>query len=155
MGAKGFKNSLKGFERKELKKKYDSVKFISMKSIIQYLATSTVIIFKEWWKSSVVEEWKEFFEKMKESKSSLTIIILENGMEKKILWLHLIQPSLFYLFSYWSHHSFSNINDNHFWKRRWQNPVKRVKISDTWSIFSSLKAIATLATSMVNPAWKW
>lgn len=100
MGAKGFKNSLKGFERKELKKKYDSVKFISMKSIIQYLATSTVIIFKEWWKSSVVEEWKEFFEKMKESKSSLTIIILENGMEKKILWLHLIQPSLFYLFSY-------------------------------------------------------
>lgn len=83
MGAKGFKNSLKWFERKELKKKYDSVKFTSMKSIIQYLATSTVIIFKEWWKSSVVEEWKEFFEKMKESKSSLTIIILENGMEKK------------------------------------------------------------------------
>lgn len=111
MGAKGFKNSLKWFERKELKKKYDSVKFTSMKSIIQYLATSTVIIFKEWWKSSVVEEWKEFFEKMKESKSSLTIIILENGMEKKFF--------------------------DYIW------------FSQVCSIFSHIKAITRLATSMI------
>ena len=84
----------------------------SMKAIIRYLAISTVIIFKERWKSnnrrSSLERWKV------KVIIYLTIIILENSdktqiEEWKILWLH-IQPSSFYLFSYWS------INDQLFLK---------------------------------------